>query len=116
MAVVPYRWSQRFLPTCPLELPRPVGQWRDFEFSRMRADSTQDAATITILPRTSTSCFVARSTYATPRARPSPSTSTSRATAFVRSSRFPVFSAGGSRKYGVEKNDPVSQPSVQLPQ
>ena len=28
---------------------RPFGQWRDFEFSRMRADSTQDAATTTAL-------------------------------------------------------------------
>ena len=36
--------SVRYLPTTPLELARPCGNFDDFEFSRMRADSQALAA------------------------------------------------------------------------
>ena len=44
--------SVRYLPTLPLELPRPCGNFDDFELSRMRADSHALAARTTIRART----------------------------------------------------------------
>jgi hypothetical protein len=44
--------SVRYLPTTPLELPRPCGNFDDFELSRIRADSHALAARTTIRART----------------------------------------------------------------
>ena len=54
--------------------------------------------------------------YATPAAMPFLSTSTFFAMALVRRSSFPLASAFGRKRHGVEKNEPVSQPNVQAPQ
>ena len=40
--------SVRYLPTTPLELPRPCGNFDDFELSRSRADSQALAASTTM--------------------------------------------------------------------
>ena len=40
--------SVRYLPTLPLELPSPCGNFDDFELSRMRADSHALAASTTM--------------------------------------------------------------------
>ena len=94
----------------------PSGQMRDFEFSMMRADSRHDAATTTTRERTSTSSPVLRSMYATPLARPFPSTRMFFASALVLNSRLLVASARGRNLHGVEKNEPVSHPVVHAPQ
>ena len=44
--------SVRYLPTLPLELPRPCGNFADLELRRMRADSQALAATTTMRART----------------------------------------------------------------
>ena len=54
--------SVRYLPTLPVELPSPCGNFDDFELRRMRADSHALAATTTIRAATWLSRPVALST------------------------------------------------------
>jgi hypothetical protein len=44
--------SIRYLPTAPLEFASPCGNFADFEFSRIRADSHAPPATTTMRART----------------------------------------------------------------
>src|SRR4029079_5025936 len=100
----------------PPELARPCGNFDDFEFRRMRADSQALAARTTILARTCSSRPVFLSMYDTPVARPSLPSVTSRAIAFVMSVRLPVASAGAMRTSGLEKFAFTVQPRLHWPQ
>src|SRR5215470_16043048 len=95
--------SVMYLPTTPLEFPRPCGNFDDFELSRMRADSHALAASTTMRARTWLSRLVALSMYDTPVASPEASTVTSRAIAWGTILSFPVFIAGGMSTDGDEK-------------
>src|SRR5688572_15708267 len=108
--------SVRYLPTTPLELPRPCGNRDDFELSSSRAVSQALAAITTIRPRAWFSPPVVLSIYATPVARPSSPTVTSRAMAFVTMVRRLVASAGGISTDGDEKFAWEAQPRPHWPQ
>ena len=78
----------------------PFGYAVDFEFSRMRVESTQLAPTTTTLPSTCRSAPVLRSKYWTPLARPLSSTRTRAATAFERISSLPGLQREGQQVIG----------------
>ena len=102
--------SVRYLPTTPLELPRPCGKRADFELSSSRAVSHALAASTTMRARAWFSRPVFLSMYVTPVARPSSPTVTSRAMALVTIVRRLVASAGGSSTDGDEKFAWAAQP------
>jgi len=101
----------------PLELAMPVGQWRDVELSMMCAVSTQDCGkhdNFSQHYRLHAWCGDRRKRLPWPgRARrPEPRGRS----ASVSNVRFLVRSASGMVNQVGEKNDPASQPRVQLPQ
>src|SRR5204862_3110330 len=108
--------SVMYLPTVPLELARPLGNWDDRELSSRRAVSKALAARTTTLALTRRSVPVALSTYATPVARPLVSTSTSRAMAFVRRLSFPLASAVTRRAFVAVQVALTRQPPLTVPQ
>ena len=100
----------------PLELASPCGNCDDFELSSSRADSNALAASTTTRRVDVLSSPLSLSMYATPVARPSLPTVTSRAIAFVISVSFPVSSAGAMSTSGLEKFAFTVQPRLHWPQ
>ena len=102
--------SVRYLPTTPLELASPWGNFDDFELSSSRADSHALAASTTTLAWTCWSVPLVLSMNDTPLARPSLPRVTSRAMALVRSVSLPVLRAGPMRTLVDEKLELVRHP------
>src|SRR5450432_1375652 len=108
--------SVMYFPTVPLELPSPLGNFDDFELSRIRADSQALAASTTIFASTRCSVRDTLSMKITPLARPSDPTVTSRTIASVRIVSLPVRIAGCSRTLVDEKFELTLQPRLHWPQ
>src|SRR5215470_4180130 len=108
--------SVRYLPTLPVEFPKPSGNDGDLELRSRRADSHALAATTTAFVYTRFSVFVALSMYETASAFPSLPTTISRAIAPVINGSLPVAMAGGSRTWLELKFDAVMQPRPHCPQ
>src|SRR6267143_5898710 len=104
--------SVRYLPTTPLELASPSGNFGDFELRRRRAVSHALAASTTTLALAWFSRPVLVSMYVTPFARPLSLRVTSRAIALVSSVSLPVLSAGAMRTLVDEKLELVMQPRL----
>ena len=87
--------SMTYLPTSPLEFARPCGNCADFEFNRIRTDSSALAASTTTRAAACSCLPVVLSTKCTPDAKPCFASVTSRTIASVTMSSLPVCSAGG---------------------
>src|ERR1700693_4570918 len=104
--------SVRYLPTTPLELASPSGNFEDFELRSRRAVSHALAANTTTRALAWFSPPVFVSMYVTPFARPLSLMVTSRAIAWVTSVSLPVLSAGAIRTLVDEKLELVMQPRL----